>query len=279
MRRPVNVPHVGQQVAALRSARGWSMRELAGRLGISAATVNAIEHGHTGISADRLDGLARTFGVPVASLLGPDGNPEAADGDPAITAAISAFVQAGYHGSSMRTIAELAGMSMASIYHYYPSKQALLVRILDMTMDELDWRCAVAIDGPGGPLERLYRVVEALALFHTLRSDVAYIGASEMRSLEEPERTRIAARRSAIQHVVDHEILSAVGEGSAECERPRETGRAISTMCTSLPQWFDKTGPTPPDAIARTYAELALRMIGTKPAHLHDALAAIEQHE
>jgi AcrR family transcriptional regulator/DNA-binding XRE family transcriptional regulator len=274
MRPPVNIAHVGQQVLSLRTARGWSMRELASRLDVSAATVNAIEHGRTGISADRLNDLARTFDVPMATLLGSHTSPESIDGDPAISAAISAFVEAGYHGSSMRTIAERAGMSLASIYHYYPSKQSLLVKILDMTMDELDWRCAVAIDGPGGPLDRLYRVVEALALFHTLRAEVAYIGASEMRSFEEPERTRIAARRSAIQHLVDHEILSAVREGSAGCERPRETGRAIATMCTSLPQWFNKSGPTGPEAIARTYAELALRMIDTNPARLHDVLAA-----
>jgi AcrR family transcriptional regulator len=278
MKRSANIPQIGQHVLALRAARGWSMRELASRLGVSAATVNAIEHGHTRISADRLDDLARIFGVPVASLLGSHGTPAAVDADPAITAAVSAFVRAGYHGSSMRTIAELAGMSLATIYHYHPSKQSLLVRILDITMDELDWHCAAATSGTGGPLDKLYRLVESLALFHTLRSDLAYIGASEMRSIEEPERTRVAARRSAIQHLVDHEILGAVRAGSAHCERPHETGRAIATMCTSLPQWFDKAGPTPPDAIARTYAELALRMIGTEPDHLHDVLAAAGHH-
>jgi AcrR family transcriptional regulator/transcriptional regulator with XRE-family HTH domain len=282
-----NTSGIGRQVHALRTTRHWSMRELASRLGVSAATVSAIESGKTGVSVDRLGELAEVFDVPVTTVLAPARTADAAtgaernwrtfgslNGDPAMSAAIGAFVEAGYHGSSMRTIAERAGMSQASIYHYYPSKQSLLVRILDLAMDELDWRVAAAEGPVGAPLDKLYRMVESLALFHTLRSDLAYIGASEMRSLEEPERSRISLRRTAIQHLVDREILRAVRDGSAHCERPRETGRAIVTMCTALPQWYDVAGPTPPEAIAKDYAELALRMIGANPDFLNRMQAA-----
>lgn len=254
------------------------MRELAERLGVSPGTVNAIEHGQTGISVQRLSDLARAFDVSAATLLDSVQGPattapssgnwrsfSAFDGDTAISAAISAFVEAGYHGSSMRTIAERAGMSLANVYHYYPSKQALLIRILDVAMDELEWRCSAATSGIAEPLDKLYRLVESLALFHTVRADIAYIGASEMRSIEQPERSRIAERRSGIQYLVDREILRAIADGSATCERPHETGRAIATMCTSLPQWFDQSGPTPPAEIAETYGELAIRMVGASP--------------
>lgn len=257
------------------------MRELADRLGVSAATVSAIEHGQTNISVDRLDDLAQTFGVSVANVLAAHRSPEVVGSDrdwrafgilrddPAMRAAISAFVEAGYHGSSMRTIAERAGTSMASIYHYYPSKQSLLVRIFDMAMDELEWRLPAAASMVDAPLDRLYRLVESLALFHTLQADLAYIGASEMRSLEEPERARITSRRNGIQHLIDQEIIRAVEEGSAVCTRPLEAGRAIATMCASLPQWFDTAGQITPVEISKEYAELALRMISASPDHLN----------
>jgi AcrR family transcriptional regulator/DNA-binding XRE family transcriptional regulator len=252
------------------------MRELAERLGVSAATVNAIEHGKTGISVDRLNDLARTFAVPASALLGATRGSAAVPGartsrpqasvenDVALNAAISSFVAAGYHGTSMRTIAARAGLSLASIYHYYPSKQSLLVKILDMAMDDLDWRFTTAGPSATDPLDKLYRLVETLALFHAERADLAYIGASEMRSVNEPDRSRIAMRRNVIQHQLDEQILRAVRDGAAECAHPNETGRAIATMCTSLPQWFDRSGPTSPKAIAKTYAELALRMIGAR---------------
>lgn len=123
-----------------------------------------------------------------------------------LQAAIDAFIETGYHGSTMRTIAERAGISVPGVYHHYRSKQELLVRILDLAMDELDWRLAAARDSQHGPLERLAALIEALALFYTQRSDLAFIGVSEMRSVEAPNQRRIAARRTAVQHLLDVEI-------------------------------------------------------------------------
>jgi AcrR family transcriptional regulator/transcriptional regulator with XRE-family HTH domain len=270
---------VGQRIRVLRAQRGWSMRTLAHRLGVSPATVCAIENGDTGLSVARLTQFADVFGMTPVDLLQPSRIPHTAkpsaaptntnwrsftplDLDAVTAAAIATFVHTGYHGSTMRTIAQRAGISLAGVYHYYPSKQLMLVTVLDLTMDEVEWRTLAATNDGDSPLARLRLQVEALALFHTLRADLAFIGSSEMRSLEEPERSRIAARRSAIQHLIDREIRSAVSDGSAHCSKPLEIGRAIVTMCTSLPQWFDPSGPTSALDIAREYATLALRMIG-----------------
>jgi len=259
------------------------MRELARRVGVSPGTICAVEKGSTGVSLTRLAQFAAVFGTTPAELLQPGrSTPVAApvdtaggahwrsfppmDLDAVTVAAISTFVDTGYHGATMRTIAQRAGMSLSGVYHYYPSKQLILVTILDLTMDEVEWRTHGAAAEAVGPLRRLQCEVEALALFHTVRADLAFIGSSEMRSLEQPDRGRIAARRSAIQHLLDREILAAIAEGSAHCSTPLETGRAISTMCTSLPQWFDTSGPTSAPKIAERYSQMALQMIGAPAA-------------
>jgi len=254
------------------------MRELAQRLGVSAATISAVENGQTGISLDRLSQFAGIFRISAAALLeGADRVPTVATaqgGDwrvftplrlnPALSAAVAAFVATGYHGSSMRSIAERAGLSLAGIYHYYPSKQQLLTTILDLTMDDLEWRITAATAEASRPILGLHRAVEALALFHVMRADLAFVGASEMRSLEEPARTRVAQRRSSVQHLLDDQIARVLTSGHLDCPRPRETSRAIATMCTALPQWFDMDGATPAATVARGYADLAVRMIGAE---------------
>lgn len=257
------------------------MRVFAQQLGVSPATVCAVENGTTGLSLTRLAQYAAALGTTPAHLLevGRDAVPappptdtrwrsfEPLDLDAVTSAAIATFVQKGYHGSTLRTIAQRAGMSLAGVYHYYPSKQLMLVTVLDLTMDEVEWRTHAATDDGDDPLTCLRLQVEALALFHTLRADLAFIGSSEMRSLDEPDRSRITARRSAIQHLLDRQILAAVAAGTAHCAKPLETGRAISTMCTSLPQWFTPSGPTSAVDVATEYATMALRMIG---AEQHD---------
>ena len=43
-------------------------------------------------------------------------------------AAIELFARLGYHATSMRAIASAAGVQPAAIYHWYSSKEAILVQ-------------------------------------------------------------------------------------------------------------------------------------------------------
>lgn len=283
----------GSAIRAARRARGLTLRELAQRLGVSAATVSAVENGKTGISVARLQECARALGLTPAQILEgavaapaprPDQTasvqqpgsgagdwrtfpPLALDG--VLSAAIDAFVDTGYHGSTMRDLAARAGMSVPGIYHHYPDKQTLLVAILDLTMTELHWRVEAARAGAPTGIAEVRRIVEALALFHTHRQKLAFIGASEMRSLTPANRQRIAESRNRVQHILDDAIDRAAAEGGGgpvtvlgDVGDRRIAGRAIATMCTSLPQWFNAAGPATPEETARAYAEFAVALLG-----------------
>lgn len=269
----------GSLIRAARLRAGLTARVVAERMQLSPATISAIEKGRTGVSVARLACFATTLGVPVEELL-PTGadrrgawqpSEAAGDGDwrsfpplvldPPLAAAIDAFVDTGYHGSSMRDIARRAGLSVPGVYHYYPEKQHLLVRALEMTMDDLHRRISAARAESVDGTSELRLIVEAMALFHTHRRKLAFIGASEMRSLTESNRVRITDSRNQIQRIIDDAIDRAVRENGWQTAEPRAVGRAIATMCTSLPQWFREGGASTPEHIARTYAGLAVAMV------------------
>ncbi|PPJ15776.1 transcriptional regulator [Nocardia nova] len=276
---------VGSRARQARTAAGLSLRATAERIGVSPATLSAVENDKTGVSIARLRALAAALGTTVAWLIGetpaPPPRPRAhtagacetdaprawrefppLDIDPVLAAAIDSFVETGYHGATMRSIAHRAGMSVPGVYHHYRDKQELLVRALDLTMDELHWRTRAARGEAIGGRERLIRVVEALALFHTHRRELAFIGASEMRSLTPDNRRRIAASRNEIQYRLDEDIDTALAEANLTAVHARVAGRAIATMCTSLPQWFRLEGPATPEQIATEYADFALGLLG-----------------
>lgn len=276
-----STPECGAAIRAARRARGLSVRQLAQRLQVSPATISAVENGRTGVSVTRLQRCAAVLGVTAAELLegavaapatgrehgapaqtAPRGDwrtfpPLVLDG--VLSAAIDAFVDTGYHGSTMRDLAARAGMSVPGIYHHYPDKQALLVAILDLTMTELHWRVEAARTGAPTGIQQVRRIVEALALFHTHRQKLAFIGASEMRSLTAANRQRIADSRNRLQHSLDAAIDRAHADGEVEVALAdrRIAGRAIATMCTSLPQWFNPAGPATPEQTAHSYADFA----------------------
>ncbi|MGW6728434.1 TetR family transcriptional regulator [Nocardia sp. NPDC055029] len=278
---------LGARLRQARTATGLSLRETARRIDVSPATLSAIETGKTGVSVPRLHLLAAELGTTTQWLIGerPTRTPiprqrAAADPvhetdlawrefppldiDPVLAAAIDSFVETGYHGATMRSIAQRAGMSVPGVYHHYRDKQELLVRALDLTMDELHRRVGAARDEAGAGRDRVIRVVEALALFHTHRRELAFIGASEMRSLNPDNRRRITASRNEIQYLLDEDIDTALTEENLSTAHARAAGRAIATMCTALPQWFRLDGPATPEQIATEYADFALGLLGIR---------------
>lgn len=278
-------PH--EAIRRARRAAGWSLREVARRLEVSPATLSAMETGKTGISVVRLTRLSDVLGVPVTHLLGDmasvsrpsydrtDAEPGAHDGwrdfapldvDPVLAAALASFVEIGYHGTTVRALARRAGTSVPGLYHHYRDKHELLVRILDLTMDELHWRVHAARAEGRDSVHRVRLIVEALALFHTHRRDLGFIGASEMRSLSPGERVRIARSRRDIQAILDDAITEAHGEGRIAIPDIRAAGQAIATMCTAIPQWFRESGPATPEEVAARYGDFALGVLGIPPA-------------
>lgn len=60
---------IGQNVAALRNARGWTLRELSERTGVSLSHLSAIEnHTRPNPSFETVARVARAFGVPLDTL-------------------------------------------------------------------------------------------------------------------------------------------------------------------------------------------------------------------
>jgi AcrR family transcriptional regulator len=183
--------------------------------------------------------------------------------DPVLRAAVEAFVELGYHGATVGDIARRCGLSKPGTYHYYPRKEEMLVAILDLTMADLRERSRAAVEeGGGDPVRRFALLVECLSLYHTHRGDLAFIGASEMRSLDPAHRDRIACVRTEQQRMLDAEVASATEAGRFTTPFPHEASRAVATMCTGLAQWYRPQGPLSPEEIAEQYVCFALDMMG-----------------
>ncbi|MCU1691108.1 MAG: TetR family transcriptional regulator [Frankiales bacterium] len=264
---------VGQRLRGAREAAGLTLREVAAALGVSSGTWSAVENGRTRLEPARLAAAADLLQVEAGTLVGPAEAPASPQGwrdfpplhlPAPLAGALEAFVELGYHGATVRDIAQRAGLSVPGVYHHWPSKQHLLVALLDLTMDDLLRRSREARAEGDSPVERLSRLVECLALFHTYRRDLGFIGASEMRSLQEPDRTRIAAARVEQQRMVDDEVLAAVRRGLATTSTPRDAARAVVSLCTALPQWWGPSGPEDPETVARRYVGFALDLVGAR---------------
>jgi transcriptional regulator with XRE-family HTH domain len=67
------------RIKELREVRGWSMRDLADRLGTSGSTVNKLEKGQTALNIPWMERLAAAFGVPIETLVSSSTKSDARD--------------------------------------------------------------------------------------------------------------------------------------------------------------------------------------------------------
>ncbi len=70
---------MNNRLRVLRAERQWSQAELAGRLGVSRQTVNAIENGKYDPSLPLAFGIARVFGQRIEDIFHPDGEDAGSD--------------------------------------------------------------------------------------------------------------------------------------------------------------------------------------------------------
>jgi AcrR family transcriptional regulator len=99
------------------------------------------------------------------------------------TLALERFSQQGFAGTSIADLAAALGISKAAIYYHYPSKDALLHRLVDPLLDAID-ACLAAHDGaPPPPRHLLGDYIAAL----TAHRHVATLIAADLAVLNHPQ--------------------------------------------------------------------------------------------
>lgn len=200
--------------------------------------------------------------------------PDIEGGEALLKVALSLFVEQGYHGASMRDIAQRAGVSVSAAYHYFPSKADMLRTIMVRVTEDLIADLVAARDGAGmDPAAQLAAIARAHVLLHTRRQDESFIANSELRSLAPADRRKVVALRDRVGRVFKDIVAAGCRRGVFDRPYSAETVRAILTMCTAVAGWYRADGTDGPETVADRYAALALRLVGPTCALVPHAAA------
>lgn len=185
---------------------------------------------------------------------------------PPLAAALEAFAEHGYHGTTVRDIAARAGLSVPGLYHHYPSKQSLLQGLSEITMTELLDRSAAALTEAGDdPLARFDALIESLLRFHMYRRAQAFVGSTEIRSMDPEYREIYVGHRDRQQRLVDEAVEAGVQSGIFRTAYPADAGRALATLCVGVSTWYHPDGPLGPAEIVERNLEFARDLVGYRP--------------
>ena len=193
-------------------------------------------------------------------------------------AAVRLFAQRGYHATSMRAIAAAARVQPAAIYHWYPSKEAILVRLQDDFMDQLTERVVEAIARHDRPALRLAAAVREHVVFHGIHRKAAFVTDSEIRALTEGPRRALIAQRDGYQSIFSDLIRDGIRDGSLRSSDAMVATYAILLQCTGVALWFDPSGPLKLEEVAELHVELVLGSLRASPELIGEAIESVSRN-
>lgn len=181
-----------------------------------------------------------------------------------VRAAIETFFEHGYHNATVDLLASRLSGSKAIFYYHFPDKQAVLDEIYRRTMSSALGVLEQAVAAGGTPpevLERFARRYTEWVLDHQQLVDVFR---REERTISAEMRAEVAHEQKRWDDGIAAIIRKGIASGHFADGDTKATSRAISGMITWLYTWWrDGRRMNRAEAIEQ-FAQLALRMAGTR---------------
>ncbi len=183
------------------------------------------------------------------------------------------FASRGYHGTSTREIARAVGIRQPSLFHHFPSKEAILQTLLSSDLDEAvpSAEAVAASDQPAAV--RLYRYLRHDVL-HLTRSPYNLSGLYTEEVMGEPEFAPWARKRERLHAAIERILREGVADGSfvevpVVLVREAITGILVRTLTL-----YSGRRPGDDEELADQIASFVLRAVMADPRQLAAARAA-----
>jgi AcrR family transcriptional regulator len=180
-----------------------------------------------------------------------------------LNVALELFARKGFHGTSIRDLAERAGVQPATIYGHFDSKDAMLEEIIVVGHDFWDatLEAAAAAAGPA-PADQLAALVRAHVKHHIRYAMVAVVSNGELHSLTPAAAKKVMAKRVRAEDRLVQIIRDGERDGSFAPLDATVSMLAIGSMGLRVANWYPGDFQEGPDELADLYAEYALRLVG-----------------
>ncbi len=179
-----------------------------------------------------------------------------------LCAAAELFATRGFHGTSMRELADASGLRAPSIYEHFGSKEQLLIRLIvigrDVAIVELDHAAAEA--GPTPP-ERLDAAVATLVGVHTTWPALMRVLTDDVHGIGEPTMHAAAVARLELSLRLGQILADGEASGDFEVGNLVATVAAVHGLLIRIPHWFTPGEDYGVDDLTQDYRRLVRAML------------------
>ncbi len=173
------------------------------------------------------------------------------------------FDSEGYHKTTVADIGEAIGLSKASVYHYFSTKDEILYWVHEDFVGKLIARHEARLSTPMSASQSLLEVIgDMLEVVESSRSQVR-VFFEHYRELTPEQQAPIRAKRIRYATYVEGLIARGIESGEIRDVDPKLAALALFGMCNWTYQWFREDGPKRSREIAYFFWDVFLRGVGS----------------
>jgi AcrR family transcriptional regulator len=176
--------------------------------------------------------------------------------------ALQTFGERGFHGVSVREIADAVGIRPSSLYAHLASKEALLMELVAMGHDEHRERLRAAhASEPDDVVRRMRALVKAHVRLHAEYPLLARVANRELHALKPEGQEKVRAVREDAQRLLLGTIEDGVAAGIFSVP---DTWLALAVIGGSgirVSEWWDLGLGFSIEQVEEAYADFAIRLL------------------
>lgn len=191
-----------------------------------------------------------------------------------VRAAAVCFGGVGYHATTLETIAARVGVSKVTLYRYVSSKEELLWRVFERTIEAFHGGLEAIVQQGLPPDETLRRIVHHQVRMLTTHLPFLAVFFSEESELPAQLAQRVARTKRQYDRTIEGVVRRGIRQGTFRDVNPILLVFAILGACNWLYKWYRPEGRLAPDRIADAFVALLERGYLSQPRGV-DAMAPV----
>jgi len=162
------------------------------------------------------------------------------------------FWQKGYHGTSMRDIADACDCKAANIYNYFKGKEDILFEVIkDITVQAVDSVRHLENDDTTSPLEQLRSlIVSHLSVLVQMKKSSVLISDTGLQNLTREHRRIIVDLRDTYDRILMKIIRRGIESGDFTVKDEKVAVYLISSVIIRSTIWFSSKGRLSAEEVA-----------------------------
>lgn len=193
-------------------------------------------------------------------------------------AAVDLFFEHGFDGVGIRQIASSVSLNSGTLYHYYPSKRAILHRVMLDTNEALYNETVDALGAVSDPRLRLIRLAGVLVSIQAASRRTCYIVDNELRAVDDEPGpgAQIYSSRRRYEDLWRQTLSDGSADKQFQCQNQDITRLSMLGMYSATSLWYRRNAAVDAVTLCIQMVNLGLALVNTTPAQPDETAELID---